>query len=113
MKKMFKMGLGVIAAAMLAACAGGPNSRSTGEVIDDATILGRTKTALLNDGEIKGTRIDVDVDRGAVTLNGIAGTEHEKQKAADVARGVPGVRSVTNNVKVQSASGNAPESSSR
>lgn len=115
MKNYWKMGLGVFAAAMLAACAGGPNERSAGEALDDASILARTKAALMNDGEIKGTRIDVDVNRGAVTLNGIASSQHEKEKATDVARGISGVRSVTNNVTVQrpEASGNAPSSSSR
>lgn len=93
--------MGVFAAMLLAACAGGPNERSAGEVLDDSSILARTKAALLNDGEIKGTQIDVDVDRGAVTLNGIARSEHEKRKAADLARGVSGVRSVTNNVEVR------------
>lgn len=105
--------MGVVAAAMLAACAGGPNERSAGEAIDDASILARAKAALVNDGEIKGTQIDVDVYRGAVTLNGIARTQHEKSKAEDLARGVNGVRSVTNNITIQNeASGRPAESSS-
>ncbi len=102
MKKNWqKMAGGMVAAIMLVGCAGGPNERSTGQVIDDTSILAKTKAALVNDPEIKGTAIDVDVHRGQVTLTGVARSEAEKKKIVATAWGVDGVRSVQTNIAVK------------
>lgn len=85
---------------MLVACAGGPNERSTGEVVDDTRILASTKGALLNDPEIKASHIDVDVDRGAVTLKGQVRSEREKQKVLETVWGVKGVKAVQTDIKI-------------
>jgi hyperosmotically inducible periplasmic protein len=102
MKKSFcKLMGGLCAALMLVACAGGPNERSTGEVVDDGRILATTKAALMNDPEIKGSSIDVDVNRGEVTLTGTARSERERDKIMKTVWGVNGVKSVKTNLQVK------------
>lgn len=49
------------------------------------------------------TRIDVDTNLGVVYLNGIVENAAMKNRVAELARHVQGVRDVVNNVKVQSS----------
>lgn len=74
--------------------------RSAGEIVDDATITSRVKTALLADPEISGLKINVDTVEGKVSLKGETKTLALRKKAESIARSVPGVRSVTNNLVV-------------
>jgi hyperosmotically inducible protein len=74
--------------------------KSVGETIDDATITTRVKTALLNDPEVGGLRIDVDTALGIVTLSGVARTRGEEQKAIAVARRIPGVKDVKSTLSI-------------
>lgn len=86
---------------MLVGCAGGPNERSTGQVIDDGMILAKAKAALVNDPEIRGSQVDVDVERGQVTLTGVARSEKEKKKIVETVWGVNGVKGVQSAIKIQ------------
>ena len=92
-----------VAALFVAGCAGGPDTRSTGEVIDDTAIHTKVKAALINDPIIQGTKMNVDVVRGMVYLDGAVNGEVAKQKAEEIARGVEGVRGVENNLIVRQA----------
>lgn len=98
----WKKGLGMMVMGLvLAGCAGGPNERSTGERIDDAAVLTKVKTALINDPVISGMQIDVDVHKGTVILNGAVDSESVKKKAEDTVRGVGGVRAVDNKLVIR------------
>jgi hyperosmotically inducible periplasmic protein len=92
---------GCAVALFMTGCASTDDSRSTGQVIDDTAIHAKVKTALLNDPVISGTAINVDVERGVVTLAGAVNGTVEKRKAEEVARGVDGVRSVQNKLIVR------------
>jgi len=83
--------LGMVLAGVLVTSACG---KSIGETIDDATITTRVKTALLNDPEVPGLRIDVDTFQGVVTLSGEVETPAVEQKAIQIARRIDGVRDV-------------------
>jgi hyperosmotically inducible protein len=74
--------------------------KTVGETIDDATITTRVKTALLNDPDVGGMRIDVDTALGVVTLSGVAKTRNEEQKAVAVARRIPGVKDVKSTLQI-------------
>jgi len=74
--------------------------KSVDETVDDATITTRVKTALLNDPEVGGLRIDVDTALGVVTLSGVAKTKVEEQKAIAVARKIPGVKDVRSTLSI-------------
>lgn len=101
MKSLGKMLGGALLALFLVGCAGDRYSRSTGEVIDDTALLTRAKAALINDPIISGNSIDVDVNRGVVTLTGAVNGEVEKKKAQDIVAGINGVRSIQNNLLVR------------
>jgi osmotically-inducible protein OsmY len=91
----------VCLAAVLGACAGGPETKSTGEYIDDAAITTKVKTALFKAAEVSGFQVNVDTYRGRVQLSGFVKSEAERRKAAELARGVEGVREVVNNLELQ------------
>ena len=76
------------------------DARSVGTQVDDATITARVNMALVKDPVTKARKIDVDTVNGVVTLTGMVETEAEKRRAEEVARGVPGVRAVRNNLRV-------------
>ena len=81
---------------MLTAC-----GKTVGDTIDDATITTRVKTALLNDPEVGGLRIDVDTFKGVVTLSGRVKTKNEEAKAIALARKIDGVTDVKSTLQVQ------------
>jgi hyperosmotically inducible periplasmic protein len=74
--------------------------KSVGNVIDDATITGRVKTALLNNPDVSGLRIDVDTFKGVVTLSGGVKSESEAEKAVTIAKKTPGVVDVKSTLQV-------------
>jgi osmotically-inducible protein OsmY len=87
----------VLIAPMLAAGCG----KTVGETIDDATITTRVKTALLNDPDVGGLRIDVDTFKGVVTLSGRVKTKDEEAKAVALARRIGGVMDVKSTLQIQ------------
>ncbi|MCY4012304.1 MAG: BON domain-containing protein [Gammaproteobacteria bacterium] len=76
-------------------------SRTPGEVTDDLTILTLIKTRLLRDEDVRGLRINVDVSKGVVTLSGKVRTEAERQRAVEVAKAIPSVVRVVDNLVVR------------
>ncbi len=75
--------------------------RSAGVAIDDATITTKVKYELAEDvkfGTLK--TVQVDTDRGVVTLTGRVHSKQEKQHAGTVARKVNGVVKVRNKLSV-------------
>jgi osmotically-inducible protein OsmY len=87
----------LLAAVVLSAAGCG---RTVGETIDDATITARVKTALLNDPEVAGLRIDVDTAKGVVTMSGVVRSQNEVQRAIQIARNVGGVVDVRSTLQV-------------
>jgi osmotically-inducible protein OsmY len=75
--------------------------KSVGDTIDDATITTRVKTALLNDPDVGGLRIDVDTFKGVVTLSGRVKTRAEEQKAISIAKRTDGVTDVKSTLQVE------------
>jgi hyperosmotically inducible periplasmic protein len=85
----------LILAISVAAC-----GRPVRHALDDATLTTRVKTALLNDPEIGGRRIEVETVRGVVTLSGQVRSDAEEAKALQIARSVPGVAEVRSALQV-------------
>jgi len=76
--------------------------KTAGQNIDDATLTASVKTKLAADQDASTlTRIDVDSNKGTVTLNGIVADAATKQRAAEVAKKVGGVEKVVNNLQIQ------------
>jgi hyperosmotically inducible protein len=74
--------------------------KTVGETIDDATVTTRVKTALLNDPDVGGLRIDVDTFKGIVTLSGAVKSPAERDKAVAVARKIGGVKDVKSTLQI-------------
>ncbi len=68
--------------------------RSAGETIDDQVILASVKSKLLSDPEVSGLNINVDVFRGEVKMRGFVKTQHEIERAIQLAMSTDGVKSV-------------------
>ena len=82
-------------------CSSTPVHESTGEYVDDAAITAKVKAAIFNEPTLKSTEINVETYKGDVQLSGFVAQPQDAQKAADVARGVKGVSSVKNDIRVK------------
>lgn len=89
------LAIGLMAPLATAGC-----GKSVGETIDDATITTRVKTALLNDKDVGGLRIDVDTTLGVVSLSGVVRSQAEADKAVAVARQISGVKDVRSTLQI-------------
>lgn len=93
----------VLFASGLPGCAVQSGQSSVGQYVDDATISTRVKTRFAEDRDVSAMRIQVETLNGTVQLSGFAASQAEKDKAGQVARGVPDVRTVVNNIIVRPA----------
>jgi hyperosmotically inducible protein len=84
-----------------AACSSTATRQSTGEYIDDTAITAKVKSAFVKDDSIKALDVQVETFRGVVQLSGFVDSSIEKSRAEQVARGVNGVREVTNNIQLK------------
>jgi hyperosmotically inducible periplasmic protein len=73
------------------------------EYVDDAALTARVKAALLDDEQVSGTRFDVNVFQGKVTLSGVTEDPAEARRAEEIARNVEGVKSVESTIRVAEA----------
>ncbi len=74
---------------------------NAGDAIGDAAITAKVKTALLADPDVKGLKVDVDTKDGVVTLTGNADNKTNLDRAAVVAKGIDGVKSVDNKLEAK------------
>jgi hyperosmotically inducible protein len=74
--------------------------KTAGRNIDDATISATVKTNLAAERAVTLTKIDVDTTEGVVYLNGVVDSVAMKQRAAEIAQQVSGVKRVVNNLQI-------------
>ena len=78
---------------------------ATGEAkaaVTDSWITSKAKIALFADERVKGTQVSVATTDGVVRLSGKVDSQEAKAAAADVAKGIEGVKSVRNDLQVVS-----------
>ncbi len=75
--------------------------QTLGENIDDTNLTAYVKTSLAGDKMVNLTRISVQTTNGIVHLTGVVGSDAEKARAEEIARGVSGVKGVVNNIQVR------------
>ena len=92
----------VIGAGVTGAYSVGTDERTVGQMWDDAAITTEINTKLVKDPVTKARKIDVDTLHGMVTLTGVVETEAESERAVQIARNVPGVKKLRNNLQVGS-----------
>ncbi len=79
-----------------------PGDRTAGEYLDDKVLITKVKAALAENSQVESLTIDVESDRGVVSLGGHVDTEAERDAAFNAARQVAGVVNVINNIEVRS-----------
>jgi osmotically-inducible protein OsmY len=89
-----------LVAAMLG-CAPTAQKEGTGEYFDDTVITTKVKAAILNEPTLKSAEINVETFKGTVQLSGFVASPAAVGKAAEVTRGVKGVTSVKNDIRVK------------
>jgi len=82
-------------------CAPAEKRQSAGEDIDDAWITSKVKGAFVKNPELSAAQIKVNTYKGEVQLSGFVADASDVGKAAAVAGGVKGVKSVKNDIQVK------------
>ena len=95
-KICFLVCIALVAASL--GCASTPTRESSGQYIDDSVITTRVKAAILGDSSLKVFQIGVETYKGVVQISGFVDSAQAVKKAGEVAAGVPGVKSVKNNL---------------
>ena len=102
--KRFKIMATFLLAAVFATmlgCASTATKEGTGEYIDDSVITTKVKAAILNNETLKSAEINVETFKGVVQLSGFVNSQADIATAATVARGVKGVTSVKNDMRLK------------
>jgi hyperosmotically inducible periplasmic protein len=76
--------------------------KAISETIDDATITAGVKTAILNDPQVGGMKIDIVTTEGVVTMSGSVKSKADETHAIELARQAPGVKDVRSTLQVNS-----------
>lgn len=82
-------------------CASSAKQEATGEYLDDSAITGKVKAAIFNEPSLKVAEINVETFKGVVQLSGFVSSRAAANKAIDVARGVGGVSSVKDDMRIK------------
>jgi osmotically-inducible protein OsmY len=91
----------VIFLASLLGCASTSKQEGTGEYVDDTVITSKVKAAIFDDPSLKSAEINVETFKGVVQLSGFVNSREDINKAIQVARGVQGVTSVKNDMRLK------------
>ena len=84
-----------------AGCASTHKHEGTGEYVDDSVITSKVKAAILAEPTLSSAEINVETFKGVVQLSGFVNSKADINKAVSIARGVGGVNSVKNDMRVK------------
>ena len=101
LSKKLMTSLFAILLASLLGCAGTSTQESTGEYMGDTWITSKVKAAILNEPSLKSAEINVETFKGTVQLTGFVSSRANIDTAVAVARGIKGVTSVRNDMRVK------------
>jgi osmotically-inducible protein OsmY len=82
-------------------CASTSRHEGTGEYIDDTVITAKVKARILDEPGLKSAEINVETFKGVVQMSGFVSSQSDINRAAELARGVRGVMSVKNDMRVK------------
>ena len=82
-------------------CGSTATTEGTGEYVDDSVVTAKVKAAIFNDPTLKVNEINVETFKGVVQLSGFVNSQADINKAVQVARGVAGVKSVKNDMRLK------------
>ena len=103
MRRMRGFGILVLTIVLASAwgCGSTTKHEGTGEYVDDSVITTKVKAAIFNDSTLKVNEINVETFKGVVQLSGFVRSQADIDKAVQVARGVTGVKSVKNDMRIK------------
>ncbi|MFG6462607.1 BON domain-containing protein [Roseateles sp. DXS20W] len=104
MKPILVATLVALGALATTGCAVTSGQSTVGQYVDDATVATRVKARFAEDSQVSAMRIQVEALKGTVQLAGFATSQAEKDRAGQIARAVPDVKEVRNNIIVKPAS---------
>lgn len=84
-----------------AGCASTPKTEGTGEYVDDSVVTTKVKAALINDPDVSAAEVNVETFKGVVQLSGFVNSRADMNKAIEIARGIKGVKSVKNDMRLK------------
>ena len=87
--------------AMALGCASTAKQEGTGEYVDDTVVTAKVKAAIFNEPTLKSAEINVETFKGVVQLSGFVNSREDINKAVTVARQIPGVTSVKNDMRLK------------
>ena len=87
--------------AIMIGCASTPKQEGAGEYVDDSIVTTKVKTAIFNEPTLKSSEINVETFKGTVQLSGFVASYSSIGKASEIAKGVAGVQSVKNDIRVK------------
>ena len=99
-KRVFTL-LAALAIATTLGCAGTAKSESTGEYFDDVALTAKVKSDILAEPTLKSAEINVETFKGVVQLSGFVSSTDNANLAVATAKGVKGVSSVKNDMRIK------------
>ena len=103
MKIAQKIATGLFVASLfaVAGCASTSTKEGTGEYVDDTVMTTKVKAGIFNEPTLKSMEINVETFKGVVQLSGFVAQPADIAKAGALARGVRGVKSVKNDIRIK------------
>ncbi len=103
MKRVTRFSTAILALllASILGCAGTSKTEGTGEYVDDTVITTKVKAAVFKEPTLKSAEINVETFKGVVQLSGFVNSRADINRAVEVARSVPGVTSVKNDMRLK------------
>ena len=101
--------LALVMVVVMTGCTSTRTQESTGEYVDDTFITSKVKDAFAAEPTVSVFDVEVETFKGVVQLRGSVDTAEQAQKAAEIAAGVKGVKSVQNNITVKLIKPESPE----
>jgi hyperosmotically inducible periplasmic protein len=100
LKKSAAAGLAAAVLLFSAACTR-DDGKTAGQTLDDSAINAKVKAAFAQDPGVRAVDVKVDTHLGAVQLSGWADSAEEKARAEQLAKAVPGVKTVENKIQLK------------
>jgi len=91
----------LLVAGSLSACDAVSGRETPGNYVDDTTITSRVLAEIVKDPTLKASEVGVETMKSVVQLSGFVDTNQKALRAGELARNVPGVQSVRNNLIVK------------
>ncbi len=91
----------ILAVSGMLGCASTSKSEGTGEYVDDTVITTKVKAAIFEQPNLKSAEINVETFKGVVQLSGFVSSQDSANVAVATAKGVKGVTSVKNDMRVK------------